>query len=182
MKCKILFAALLLPITAMCQTAPAISPVSAGPHMFRGNPEHTGVYDALGVPQFHNVKWKFHTQGYVISSPVIDGRFAYVGSTDGNLYAVDIASGVQKWKFKTGARITSSPAIANGIVYVGSYDSKFYAVDAASGALKWKFQTAGEHRFTAKHIHGSVPGAEAMPDPFDFYLSSPTLVCSAVFL
>ncbi len=124
---------------------------------------------------FINVKWKFSTHGYVISSPAIDAGAAYVGSTDGNLYAVDLATGAQKWKFKTEARITSSPAVAQGTVYFGSYDGKFYAVDAATGTLKWKFQTAGEHRFTAKHLHGSLPEAEAMPDPFDFYLSSPAL-------
>jgi eukaryotic-like serine/threonine-protein kinase len=181
MKSQILLAALLLPLPAICQTASTVPPASAAAHMFRGNPEHTGVYDALGVPQFHKVKWKFSTHGYFISSPVIAAGTAYVGSTDGNLYAVDLISGAQKWKFKTEARITSSPAVAQGMVYFGSYDGKFYAVDAAAGMLKWKFQTAGEHRFTAKHIHGSLPEAEAMPDPFDFYLSSPTLSGGAVY-
>jgi outer membrane protein assembly factor BamB len=100
---------------------------------------------------------------------------AYVGSTDGNLYAVDLQSGEQKWKFHTEARVVSSPAVQNGVVYFGSYDGKFYAVDAASGQVKWKFATAGEHRFTAKHIHGSLPEGEAMPDPFDCYLSSPMI-------
>jgi outer membrane protein assembly factor BamB len=180
MKSKILLGALLLPIPAVCQSAPSeiARPVA---QMFRGNPEHTGVYAAPGVPQFHKVKWKFSTHGYVISSPAIDAAAAYVGSTDGNLYAVDLASGAQKWKFKSEARITSSPALAQGIVYFTSYDGKCYAVDAATGTLKWKFQTAGEHRFTAKHIHGTLPEAEAMPDPFDFYLSSPTLAGGAVF-
>jgi eukaryotic-like serine/threonine-protein kinase len=181
MKSKMLLAALLLPLPAICQTVPSASSPSAAAHMFRGNPEHTGVYDALGVPQFHKVKWKFSTHGYFISSPVIAAGTAYAGSTDGNLYAVDLISGAQKWKFKTEARITSSPAVAQGMVYFGSYDGKFYAVDAAAGTLKWKFQTAGEHRFTAKHIHGSLPEAEAMPDPFDFYLSSPTLSAGAVY-
>jgi outer membrane protein assembly factor BamB len=61
------------------------------------------------------------------------------------------------------------------VVYFGSYDGKFYAVDVASGQLKWKFATSGERRFTAKHIHGSLPEGEAMPDPFDCYLSSPVV-------
>jgi outer membrane protein assembly factor BamB len=159
----------------------ALAQTSVRPAMFRGNPAHTGVYDAAGVPQFHKMKWKFHTHGFVISSPAVDGTSVYVGSTDGNLYAVDLASGAQKWKFATEARITSSPAVAQGIVYFSSYDGKFYAVDSATGKLKWKFQSAGEHRFTAKHIHGSLPEAENMPDPFDFYLSSPVLSRDAVY-
>ena len=75
----------------------------------------------------------------------------------------------------------SSPAVEKGVVYFGSYDGKFYAVDSATGKLKWKFQTDGEHRFTAKHMHGSLPEAEPMPDPFDFYLSSPALWGGAVY-
>jgi outer membrane protein assembly factor BamB len=177
MKSNLLVIALLI-IPVVCQSAP--TPAS-GPQMFRGNSEHTGVYDALGAPQFHKVKWKFHTHGYVISSPAIDGATAYAGSTDGNLYAVDLASGAQKWKFTTEARITSSPAVDQGVVYFSSYDGNFYAVDSDSGKLKWKFQTGGEHRFTAKHIHGSLPQAESMPDPFDFYLSSPNISGGAVY-
>jgi len=154
---------------------------SADDAMFRGNLQHTGVYNAAGVPAFSKVKWKFHTNGYVISSPAVADGVIYVGSTDHNLYAVDAESGAMKWKFKTESRVTSSPAVSAGVVYFGSYDGNFYAVDAASGTVKWKFQTGGEHRFTAKHLHGSLPAAEAMPDPFDSYLSSPAVWNGAVY-
>jgi outer membrane protein assembly factor BamB len=149
--------------------------------MFRGNLNHTGVYDAAGVPKLTGVKWKFQTNGYVISSPAVANGVAYVGSTDGNLYAIDLETGAQKWKFKTDARVASSPAVDGGTVYFGSYDGKFYAVDAANGQLKWKFATPGERRFAAKHIHGSLPEGETMPDPFDCYLSSPVVSGGALF-
>src|SRR6185312_2262058 len=120
--------------------------------MFRGDLAHTGVYKAQGIPRFSQVKWKFHTDGQVISSPAVANGMAFVGSTDGNLYAVDLASGTQKWKLFTGVRVTSSPAVENGVVYFGSYSGRFYAVDAATGTLKWKFQTEGEKRFAGKHL------------------------------
>jgi eukaryotic-like serine/threonine-protein kinase len=163
-----LLAALLICLRAVSQDAA----------MFRGNLQHTGIYDAAGVPQFSGIKWKFHTDGRVISSPAVANGLVYVGSTDGNLYAVDLESGTQKWKFETKVRVTSSPAVNGGVVYFGSYDGKFYAVAAASGQLKWKFQTGGERRFAAKHIHGIQPAAETMPDPFDFYLEP---LCSEGF-
>lgn len=149
--------------------------------MFRGDLAHSGVYKAQGVPRFSQVKWKFHTDGQVISSPAVANGMVFVGSTGGNLYAVDLASGAQKWKLFTGVRVTSSPAVENGVVYFGSYSGRFYAVDAATGKLKWKFQTEGERRFAGKHLHGSEPAAETMPDPFDFYLSSPALWDGAVY-
>ena len=149
--------------------------------MFRGNLQHTGIYDATGVPRFNQIKWTFHTGGRVISSPAVSNGIIYVGSTDGNLYAVDLESGAQKWKFETKVRVPSSPAVSGGTVYFGSYDGNFYAVDATTGQLKWKFQTGGERRFAAKHIHGIQPAAETMPDPFDFYLSSPAVWNGAVY-
>jgi hypothetical protein len=49
------------------------------------------------------------------------------------------------------------------------------------GTLKWKFATGGERRFAAKHIHGMEPAAETMPDPFDFFLSSPAVSGGLVY-
>ena len=149
--------------------------------MFRGNLAHTGVYDATGVPKLSGLKWKFHSGGLIVSSPAIANGLAYVGSTDGNLYAVDLNSGTMRWKFETKARVVSSPAVAGGLIYFSSYDGWFYAVDALTGKLKWRFKNAGERRFAATHIHGALPIAETMPDPFDCYLSSPAVWNGAVY-
>jgi outer membrane protein assembly factor BamB len=149
--------------------------------MFRGDPQHSGAYSSPPIQRFSRVKWKFHTNGMVLSSPAVSVGMVYFGSTDGRLYALDSASGQEKWRFETKSRITSSPAVANGVVYFGAYNGLFYAVDAANGKLKWQFETLGEHRYVGTHLHGSQPVAEPMPDPFDFYLSSPVIWNGAVF-
>jgi len=148
---------------------------------FRGNLAHTGVYPGVGVPMLTGVKWKFETHGRVVSSPAVANGMVYVGSTDANLYAVDLESGALKWKFATDSAVTSSPAVSGGTVYFGSYDGRFYAVDAATGKLQWKFQTEGEKRYSAKHLHGMQPQGETMPDPWDFFLSSPAIWGGDVF-
>jgi outer membrane protein assembly factor BamB len=162
-------------------TCAAALPARAEDAMFRGNLAHTGVYRGMPIVAAPKVKWSFHTKGMVLSSPAVSDGVVYVGSTDGRLYALDCATGAKRWEFRTGARVTSSPAVANGTVFFGSYDSNFYALDAANGKVKWKFATGGEHRFTAKHLHGIEPAAETMPDPFDFYLSSPAVWNGAVY-
>lgn len=154
---------------------------AADASMFRGDPQHSGVYPSSPLANFSKVKWKFHTGGMVFSSPAVSDGVAYVGSTDGNLYAINTASGTQKWKFEAKSRITSSPAVTDGLVYFGAYNGDFYAINAADGKLKWKFQTAGERRYAGTHLHGSQPATEMMPDPFDFYLSSPVIWNGAVF-
>jgi len=149
--------------------------------MFRANPQHTGVYQSFPIAKFSRVKWKFHTGGKVFSSPAVAAGMVYVGSSDGDLYAVDLASGTQKWRFEAHSRISSSPAVAGGLVYFGAFDGDLYAVNATDGQLRWKFPTAGERRYAGTHLHGSQPAAETMPDPFDFYLSSPVVWNDAVF-
>jgi len=74
-----------------------------------------------------------------LSSPVVAQGAVYFGSGDGNLYAVDSASGELRWKFQTGDVVHASPAYAGGVLYFGSWDSYFYAVDAATGKEKWRF-------------------------------------------
>jgi outer membrane protein assembly factor BamB len=150
--------------------------------MFRGGPRHIGVYSGEGPRTLHGVKWKFHTSGEVVSSPVLSGATLYVGSGDHYLYALDAASGSLKWKFETGSRVPSTPAVVDSVVYFSSYDSYVYAVDETSGRLLWKFKTLGERRFSAPHLHGSEPAAEVMPDPFDLYLSSPVVAGGRVYI
>ena len=149
--------------------------------MFRGNLSHTGVYAASGVAKLNGAKWTFRTKGMLIGSPTVADGVVYVGSTDGNLYAVDAESGSLKWKFEAKSRVVSTPALANGMVYFAAYNGTFYALDASSGAVKWKFQTGGERRFAARHLHGVQPVAETMPDPYDCYLSSPAVWNGAVY-
>jgi eukaryotic-like serine/threonine-protein kinase len=110
-------------------------------------------------------KWKFSTEGEhryaanhlhgsqpakevmpdpfdcYLSSPVVWNGAVYFGSGDGNVYALDAASGSLKWKFKTGDVVHASPAIADGKVYIGSWDSNFYALDASTGREVWRFKT-----------------------------------------
>lgn len=150
--------------------------------MFRGNLAHTGEYAGPSVARSPEVKWRFHTNGRVLSSAAVDDGTVYVGSTDGHLYAIDAATGRARWKFRTDARVTSSPAVHAGMVFFSSYDGFVYAVDAPTGQLRWKFQTGGERRYAGKHLHGLLPAAEAMPDPYDMYLSSPAVWHGLVYI
>jgi outer membrane protein assembly factor BamB len=85
------------------------------------------------------------------SSPAIANGRIYFGSGDGNVYAVDAATGVLQWKFATGNVVHASPAVVGNTVYVGSWDGRFYAIDADSGRQRWVFQ-GGED----PNIHNQV--------------------------
>lgn len=123
---------------------------------FHGDAARTGVYPTAGPQQLTGTKWTFKTDGPVIGSPAIADGVVYIGSTDGNLYALDQESGKQKWKFKTFAsrQVTSTPTIANGLVYFGGFDGILYALDVQTGTVKWTFVFEYERRFEGKRLHG----------------------------
>ena len=85
-----------------------------------------------------------HRQGRV----PVDGRHrsrpVYAGSTDGNLYAVDLAGGKRRWALADRSGFTASAAVRDGLVYVGDSEGRFYCVDAQSGKVKWTLSTGAE--------------------------------------
>lgn len=86
-------------------------------------------------------EWSFD---YYISSPLISGATIYIGSGDGNLYALDAADGNIKWKFNTGSRVRSTPAMYDNKIYFGDCAGKVYALDKSTGKLAWQFATNGD--------------------------------------
>ena len=95
------------------------------------------------------------------SSPAVANGRVYFGSGDGNVYAVDAATGVLQWKFPTQDVVHSSPAVVDNVVYIGSWDSRLYAIDADTGQQKWAFK-AGED----PAIHNQV-GFQSSPAVVD---------------
>ncbi len=116
-----------------------------------------------------------------MSSPAVAGGTVYIGSTDNFLYAIDATAGRLRWKFDAHGDVRSSPAVSGNLVYVVSLDGRLYAVDAATGAEKWNFATQGERRHTAAGMEYAAPSTEVMPDPWDLFLSSPTVLDGTVY-
>ncbi len=170
-----------VPAIAIFVAVFCISTATNGQSMFRANPMHTGTYTGPAPRQFHRVKWKFPTGDRIMSSPVLKENVVYFGSDDGNVYAVDAATGHQIWKHATNGPVPATPAIADGTVFIESYDGKLYALNAKTGAVKWKFATGGERRFEAKGLHGLLPRNQTIADPFDVFLSSPVVANGVVY-
>lgn len=51
------------------------------------------------------VQWSFTGDGTLSSAPIIDNGYVYIGSTSGNLYAVNAATGVSVWTGTLGAAV-----------------------------------------------------------------------------
>ncbi len=77
----------------------------------------------------------------LFSSPLVSPPYIYVGSPDGNLYALDVNSGTIRWSFITQAQVLSSPIMYGGNVIIGSNDNYLYCIDTAAKQPRWMFKT-----------------------------------------
>jgi eukaryotic-like serine/threonine-protein kinase len=112
------------------------------PDMMRWN-----VYEnVLNVNNVGNLslKWKYQTGGTVFDSPTVANGVVYVGSNDGNVYALNASTGAKLWSYTIGPQ-TPLTAVANGVVYVagGNLNKTVYALNASTGALLWSYTTSG---------------------------------------
>ncbi len=73
--------------------------------------------------------WSSYTGGAIESSLAVGNGHIYVGSGDGQLYALNAEDGAVEWSFPTGGSIKSSPLLSNGVIYVGSTDGFVYAIE-----------------------------------------------------
>jgi len=109
---------------------------------FRADALQTGS-NGEHLPAKLEVLWKFEAKDEVESTAAIVAGVVYVGSFDGNLYALDLQTGKEKWRFAVGP-VKAAVSVRAGAVYVGNLDGEFHCVDAATGKKRWTFKTEGE--------------------------------------
>ncbi len=84
-----------------------------------------------------------------------DGKTVYVGSNDGDIFAIDTSSYIVQWQFQTGSAVTSTPTVHNNEIYVGSDDGYLYAINPG-GSLAWKSLTGGKIKSSPAVYNGVV--------------------------
>lgn len=96
------------------------------------------------------------------SSPAIaNNNIVYIGSLDGNIYALNFDDGTILWKYQTGGWIKSSPTICDNAVYITSETpgdaGTIYKLDAIEGNRIWSQALPYEHQFTGGNDMISTP-------------------------
>lgn len=158
----------------------ALSASALAEATFLSGNDRNAVYDTSGIAAVKGSKWVFHTGDIIYASPVEAAGNIYIGSGDGNFYAIDAETGAEKWRFKTGGAIHSSAAIAEKIVYFLSRDAYLYALDIETGEKIWSAQTGGESTFSSNKFNYRPVGV-VHDDLWDFYMSSPLVDNGTVY-
>jgi outer membrane protein assembly factor BamB len=114
--------------------------------------------------------WKFTTAGAsrkfeekqndttsVYGSPSIADGVVTIGGRDGQIYGIDLASGVQKWRTThDGGSWILGNAAQSGVAYIASGSAALVqAADLKSGAERWRFATSSAV-FSSLTIAGGV--------------------------
>ncbi|HTO86955.1 MAG TPA: PQQ-binding-like beta-propeller repeat protein [Thermoanaerobaculia bacterium] len=144
--------------------APAATRAEA---MFRVDASHSGLFPAAAGPALEGVRWSFHTHGPVRGSPTVADGMVLVGSGDGNLYALDVATGRERWHAGLGGAVASGPAVAGGLVFATSRERRVTALELETGRVRWQFEAGADRAFAWS---------------WDFWLSSPSVSGDRVFV
>lgn len=108
--------------------------------------------DATQVPQLE-LKWAFAYPDATAanSQPTVASGRVFVGSQNGNIYALDAKTGCTYWTYQ--ARSGVRTAISIGVaeegrydLYFGDFEANIYALDAETGELQWIFDVE-QHPF-----------------------------------
>jgi outer membrane protein assembly factor BamB len=129
---------------------------------FRFNAEHSSGC-ASPAPKALPIKWKasplpdktppiaavWHDAlAPRLSAPVVAHNTVYVSACcEGEVVAIDLASGREKWRASTGARIDSPPTVQGGLCLAGSHDGYLYAFAYDTGKRVWRTRVAPEERY-----------------------------------
>ncbi len=150
--------------------------------MYQHDPQRSGVDPSETILSKSTVagltqRWKVTTGSTIESSASVASGTVYIGSWDGNEYALDATSGNVVWKRNLGTAqievncnppysstmgVTASATVRNGVVYTAGGDNNFYALDAASGSVLWSVST--------------IPAGDTQTDPTGFYTFSSPLI------
>ena len=83
--------------------------------------------------------------GYVVTSPVMDGERVYLVTSgnqgwDASVHSLEVTTGRPVWNTTIPGRTyqLSTPVIVNGMIFVGSSSGIFHALRADTGTIEWQ--------------------------------------------
>jgi outer membrane protein assembly factor BamB len=81
----------------------------------------------------------FEAADEIWGAPTVEDGIVYVTSLDGNLYALDGATGNVVWTYDGAQGLTTTPVIVGDLILVAGFDDAVFAVNKSDGTLAWDF-------------------------------------------
>ena len=93
------------------------------------------------------VAWTFSTGGWVYSGPAVASvpgtkPSVYIGSFDGNVYALDARDGGLRWTFDMGGKVIGSLSVIGRLVYASTFEgTTTYGIGTRKGNKRFTYFT-----------------------------------------
>jgi outer membrane protein assembly factor BamB len=119
------------------------SPLLVNNVLYFGSWNHNVYALDVSVRTRPRLRWTFHADNEVNSSPAYGGGLVYFGTNGGSMYAVNARTGRLVWhsgsysRFGRREQFYATPTVAYGRVYAGNTDGTVYAFGARTGHLLW---------------------------------------------
>ena len=85
-----------------------------------------------------------HDRQYLRLRPFVADAVVYAAGPEGDIAAVESASGDVLWRTDTDARISGGVHVIDGLVVVGTLDGEVIALSAADGTERWRARVSSE--------------------------------------
>ena len=118
--------------------------------------------------------WMFEAHAPLWPGTSFAAGTVYAGGDDGQMYALEAATGKQRWVFAAGGAIRSRAVAAHGALYFQADDGVLYALDAASGHERWRVRVLDR---PVVRLPPSEPGSR-----FDRFASDVTVAGGRLYL
>lgn len=83
-------------------------------------------------------RWKAQLGGQIFASPVVADGIAYIGTTAGTLFAVDLADGSLRWGSALGYPVYASAQVTDDAVFISSDGGYLHRLDRKTGREQWR--------------------------------------------
>ena len=103
--------------------------------------------------------WRFENDNKntgIFKSGIIDGENLYFGSNQGNIYAINLETGISIWNYKNNYSITSTPKIFDEIIYYSDYEGNIIGLDSKTGKLMFKEKMKATKCFNSYFIDDNI--------------------------
>ncbi|MFA9502991.1 PQQ-binding-like beta-propeller repeat protein [Natrinema sp. H-ect1] len=110
-------------------------------NQFKGDPHNSGCRREIDGPTRVTEGWTADLVGPP-GSPVCDRDTVYVGTTRGNCYALERATGRRRWVVETTAATDAAPLVTRDRLFLGTADGTVRALDPGRGEVEWEVDLA----------------------------------------
>lgn len=122
-------------------------------YMASASGELTALWKANQARYTDQVAWQIRFEPRVVAGPVVAGDHVIVGTSKGDVLALDAQDGRMIWQTRLNSEVISTPVIERNRVLVRTNDGRVVALNLQDGDSIW----TAEHQMPSLFLRGAAP-------------------------